>query len=444
MAEQQEIQLWQTVEPVEFVPRIKEQTEAQSLLIQTRQSVGYSVAGGQLAHAIQQRATHVLLDYTKAACAIRYQVDGAWEQLPPMERELGDAMLVAMKQLCLMNATDRRSNQSGKLGLKVVKQKFTLTLQSRGTPTGEQVMARIEPDKVPYERLADLGMRDKMYAQFKACLDADGNTVLVTAPKGEGLTTTWNIAMEAADKLVRDFQSFEHEENAEPEIININPNFFGGETGKDLPSVVKSSILKEPDVLIFPEPPDATSMGLAVEQIKKAEKQIYTRVVAPTAMQGLVSFLAKYKESAAEITASLGAVLGQRLVRRLCDDCKEGFEPTPQLLSQLGIPAGRVAMLYRPFVPPPIEQQVDENGRPAPIEPCQTCGGRGYFGRIAIFELLSPGKQLQAALLKTQDLNKLNQIAKSEGHRGIQAEAVLTVARGLTSLDELKRIFAKR
>jgi len=72
------------------------------------------------------------------------------------------------------------------------------------------------------------------------------------------------------------------------------------------------------------------------------------------------------------------------------------------------------------------------------------CGGRGYFGRIAIFELLSPGDQLRAALMKTQDLAKLNQIAKSEGHRGIQSEAVLTVARGLTSLEELKRIFASK
>ena len=101
-------------------------------------------------------------------------------------------------------------------------------------------------------------------------------------------------------------------------------------------------------------------------------------------------------------------------------------------------------MLYQPFVPPPIEQQVDENGRPAPIIPCHVCGGRGYFGRIAIFEMLVPGDQLRAALMKTQDLNKLGQIAKAEGFRSIQAESVLTVARGLTSLEELKRIFAKR
>jgi type II secretory ATPase GspE/PulE/Tfp pilus assembly ATPase PilB-like protein len=101
-------------------------------------------------------------------------------------------------------------------------------------------------------------------------------------------------------------------------------------------------------------------------------------------------------------------------------------------------------MLYQPFIPPPPEEQVDENGNPAPITPCHVCNGRGYHGRIAIFELLEPGDKLREAALKTKDLGKLAAIAKSEGHRALQAEAILTVARGLTSLDELKRVFAKK
>ncbi|MCH5373143.1 MAG: Flp pilus assembly complex ATPase component TadA, partial [Planctomycetes bacterium] len=444
MAEQQEIQLWQTVAPVEFNPRLAARNEAQSLLIKTRQGPGYQIAGGQLAHAIQSRATHILMDFSQNACALRYQIDGNWEQLPPLDRETGDAMLFALKQLCLMNPSDRRSAQTGSVGLKVAKEKFNLTLQSQGVQTGERVLARIEPEKVPFERMADLGMRDKMYATFKEKLDDSGNILLITAPKGEGLTTTWNTTLNAADRYLRDFQSFEEETRPEPETINIKANYFGGETGLDLLALLKKSILREPDVLIFPELPEPEVMKLAVEQITKTQKQIYARMVAPTAMQGLTSFLAKYKDSAAEIASNIGAVLGQRLVRRLCDNCKVGFEPTPQLLKQLGIPQGRVALLYQPFIPPPIEQQVDENGRPAPITPCHVCGGRGYYGRIAIFELLIPGDQLRSAMLKTQDLSKLAQIAKSEGHRGIQAEAVLTVARGLTSLDELKRAFAKR
>jgi type II secretory ATPase GspE/PulE/Tfp pilus assembly ATPase PilB-like protein len=444
MAEKEEIQLWQTVAPVEFAPRIAERTEAQALLISTRQGPGYQVGGGQLAHAIQSRATHILMDYSQNACAIRYQIDGNWEQLPPIDRETGDAMLYALKQLCLMNPADRRTAQTGECGLKVTKDKFNLTIQSQGVPTGERVLAKIESEQIPFKRMTDLGMRDKMAEILKEKLDAHGIFVLITAPKGEGLSSTWVTAVNAADRLVRDFQSLEQQENPDTEIINISQNFFGGDTGLTQAELLRKMILKEPDVFVFPELPEPDPFRVTLEQVQKNQHQIYLRMVADNGTEALVRLLSQYRELSKPITQLVGAVLSQKLVRRLCDNCKIGFEPPPQLVKQLGIPDGRVGMLYQPFIPPPIEQQVDENGRPAPITPCHVCGGRGYYGRIAIFELLTPGDQLKEALRKTQDLGQLAQVAKSEGHRGIQAEAVLTVARGLTSLDELKRVFAKK
>jgi type II secretory ATPase GspE/PulE/Tfp pilus assembly ATPase PilB-like protein len=287
-------------------------------------------------------------------------------------------------------------------------------------------------------------MRDKMIEQFKADLNSEGTIVLVTAPKGEGLSTTWNMTLNSADRFVRDFQMVEDQTKAEPEVINVNPNFYGGDTGLTQVQMVRKIILKEPDVLIFAELPDQDAFAMAVEQVTKQEKQVILRCVAPGAMEALVQVISQHKECAETIIKRVVCVSTQRLVRRLCDTCKVGFEPPPQLLQQLGIPVGRVAVLYQPFVPPPIEEQVDENGKPAPIEPCRTCGGRGYFGRVAIFEMLRPSDKLRAALAKTNDLAQLNAIAKADGHKGLQAEAVLTVARGLTSLDELKRAFAKK
>ncbi len=444
MAAHEEIQLWQTIAPVEFAPKIKERTQAQSLLIATRQGPGYQISGGQLAHAIQSRATHMLLDFSQNACAIRYQIDGNWEQLPPIDRETGDAMLYALKQLNLMNPADRRGSQTGSCGLKIGKEKFDLTVQSQGVATGERVLCKIESTKVPFDRMSDLGMRDKLFEVFKEKLDAHGNIVLITTPKGEGLTTTWLMAVNAADRLVRDFQSFEDQTKAEPDIINVNPNFFGGDSGQTELSIVNKMILKEPDVLMFPDLPEAETLKVCLKQVIKSEKQIYTRMQATSAMDAMVRFIDRYRESGKEIAETLGVVLCQKLVRRLCDNCKLGYEPPPQLLKQLGIPIGRVAMLYGPFIPPPIEQQVDENGKPAPLIPCHICNGRGYYGRIAIFELLTPGPQLREAMQKTKDISRLTEVAKAEGHRGLQAEAVLTVARGLTSLDELKRVFAKK
>lgn len=440
----EELQLWQTVQPVEFNVSIGDKNEQQALEIQARQSPGYPVAAGQISHALSSRATHLLMDYAQQGVAMRYQIDGMWEQLPPLPRDAGDAMLYALKQLCGMDSADRRSAQSGSCLTKVKKEKYKITVQSQGVKTGERVMVRIEPVDVQFSRLADLGMRDKMQETYKNILNASGGIVLISAPKGAGLTTTWQVSLEAADRFLRDFQAVEHQERPEPETININANFFGGSTGKSAPELLRTMILKEPDLFVLPEKMDDESMKKILGQVQKNDKHMYTRIIANDAVEAAVQFVSRHRALAKEIAKTLMVVTGQRLARRLCDNCKQGFEPPPQLLQRLGIPPGRVGVLYRPFVPPPIEEQVDEKGRPAPIEPCHVCGGRGYHGRVGIYELLQPGPKFRAALLKTQDLNKLREIAKAEGHRGLQSEAILTVARGLTGLDELKRVFAAK
>jgi type II secretory ATPase GspE/PulE/Tfp pilus assembly ATPase PilB-like protein len=133
-------------------------------------------------------------------------------------------------------------------------------------------------------------------------------------------------------------------------------------------------------------------------------------------------------------------VLNQRLIRKLCDECKQAFPPPPQLLQKLGIPAGRVQVLYREYQPPPPEQLVDDKGRP--IEPpiCPKCGGLGYFGRTALFELLVVDAALRDALIKQPKLEVLRSVARKSGHRTIQEEGILLVARGITSIPELQRV----
>ena len=442
MAAPEEIQIWQTAPPAMLVPKIKDKTQQQSVLIATRQNPGYVVAAGQIGHALISRATHLLLDFSQAACAMRYQIDGQWEQLPPLPRDAGDAMLMAFKQVCQLNPADRRSAQTGKCDVKIQRDKYMLTVQSQGIPTGERVLIKIEPEKMPFSTLADLGMRDTMIEQFRAALNSEGTSVVISCPKATGLSTTWQIAINAADRLVRDFQSVEPENDKEPEIININPCLYGGSTGLEPKELMRKIILKEPDVFLFPTIPDDASLLMGLEQVTKAQKQVIARMAASTAVEAAAKIAAQFPGSAKLFASTLKAVINQRIVRRLCERCKVGFQPPPALLQRLGVPAGRITVLYQPFVPPPIEQQVDANGKPAPIIPCEACQGRGYIGRVAIFELLQPGDQFRAALLKTQDVGQLSKVAKEEGHRSLQAEAVLTVARGLTSLDELKRVFA--
>lgn len=439
---QVELQPWQMFPPVEMSPLISDKTAQQAHLIQVRQTPGLPVAGGQIAHAMNNRASQMLLDYTQQGVGIRYMVDGLWEAAPPMARDAGDALLVTCKLMAQLNPQDRRSAQSGKFQIKLGRDKWTATLQSQGVPSGERVLLRVEPEKIPFQNLADLGMRDKMIETYKGLLNGDEGLIVVSAPKGAGLTTSWRITVEAADKFVRDFQSIEAKSNPEPEIINVNPNLYDNENGPALTDMLRSMLLKEPDVFLLPEIPDEDTLSKVCDQLIKNNKHAFTRIVATDAVEAYAKLVHGYRGVSSKLAQVIQGVTNQRLARRLCENCKQGFQPHPALLQKLGIPAGRVNMLFQPFVPPPIEQQVDEKGRPAPIPPCPKCGGRGYFGRIAIFELLQPGPQLKDAVTKTQDLNRLRAIAKAEGHRNLQAEGVLTVARGLTSLDEMKRVFS--
>jgi type II secretory ATPase GspE/PulE/Tfp pilus assembly ATPase PilB-like protein len=129
-----------------------------------------------------------------------------------------------------------------------------------------------------------------------------------------------------------------------------------------------------------------------------------------------------------------------RLIRRLCPDCRQPFQPAPQLLQKLGIPAGRVSVLYQPYIPPPPEQRVDANGKPIEIPICRKCGGRGYFGRAAIFELLAMNEEIRQAMLQTPSVDAIVPIARKNGFLTLQEEGILAVATGMTSLQELQRV----
>jgi type II secretory ATPase GspE/PulE/Tfp pilus assembly ATPase PilB-like protein len=129
---------------------------------------------------------------------------------------------------------------------------------------------------------------------------------------------------------------------------------------------------------------------------------------------------------AADTAPALSAVLCQRLIRKLCESCKEAYAPTPQVLAQLGIPPGRVQALYRP-----PQQRSDV---------CPECGGVGYLGRTAIFELLVINDALRQTLAANPKPDVFRQAAQKAGVRTVQDEGIVLVAKGSTSLQELMRV----
>jgi type II secretory ATPase GspE/PulE/Tfp pilus assembly ATPase PilB-like protein len=414
--------------------------EAVGLLIAARQLPGYPLAITLVANAINSRADRILIDFSAQGAVARYRVDGIWESLPAMDRPTADALLVVWKKVLGLNPAERKARQDGKFATNFRDIDWVISFMSTGVPSGERVLFTIERKKPVLKTLADLGMRDAVQESYKGMLNGNKGLVIISAPATHGLPTTWRISLENADKFVRDWVLIENKKNQEPEIINVTEYFYedGGDTPEQLFDKVR---LKQPDVYVLPSLINPQVVEAVLGQIHKEQKHMVTRTVAVDAVDALLQVLKGNPKHAKALLGIAQGVLNQRLIRRLCESCKQAYQPSPQLLQKLNLPAGRVPKLYKPTIPPPPDQRVDAKGNPIEIEICKKCNGRGYFGRMALFELLVVDDKVRKAVAQfIEKPDELRKFLKASGHSGFFEEGILACALGQTSLEEVQRV----
>ncbi len=397
-------------------------------LLTARQSDGYLFARQVLDDAIVQRATHVMLDYTPESVGVRQQIDGVWLDRPDLDRAQGDAALEVFKGLAALKIDDRRSRQSGTFGVEAAKQKLTCKINSQGTPTGERVLLQFDTKKHVFTTLDEIGMRTKMQEQVAELLSRNG-LIIFSALPGGGLTTTLDTVLASTDRFVRNYVEVANVDKPEREIENVHTTAFSPAAGESPLTLLPKLVRTYPDVIIVRDVPDVETLSLLCEQVAE-QRLIITTIRAKEAVEALLRIM-MLKIPPAEFSAAVIGVLNMRLVRKLCEKCKEAYPPPAEVLKQLGLPAGRVEALYRP----PTE----------PIDPkhpevvCDVCQGVGYYGRTGIFELLLVDDDLRQVLTTAPKLENLRAVARKSKHRTLQDEGVLLVARGITSIQELLR-----
>lgn len=198
-------------------------------------------------------------------------------------------------------------------------------------------------------------------------------------------------------------------------------------------TVLPKLMLKEPEVLVMPNLVNGETAEFLCDQANKHKKLVFAAVPAKEAVEALLRVLL-LKVPAESFAKAVHAVVNQRLIRKLCENCKQPYEPPPQLLQRLGIPPGRVTTLYREWQPTGDEKEDKK------FVDCETCGGIRYRGRTAIFEFLSVDDSIRQVLVKQPKLEVLRKYARQAGCRSMQEEGILLVARGVTSLNELQRV----
>ncbi len=398
-----------------------------SRLLMARQSPGLRAAREILADALASRSTAIMLDFTAQGAAMRTMIDGVWIPREVRARDVADPALESLKLLCGLNPQDRQSRQEGTFAAEYESARLAATLASQGTSTGERVLVQFEEKKVRFNSLEEMGMRPKLQEELLQSLNLHQGFLLFSAPVGGGLRSTMDVALRSCDRFTREFAAVEEENNRYEQVENVPVTTYKAADGS--PAIMLPKFFRtEPNVAVIRDLVDAETVSLMCEEIED-ERLMIGSIRAKDCAEALLRVLALGVDPG-EFARSINAVVGQRLVRRLCESCKEAYAPPPQVLQQLGIPEGRVQAFYRPPQPNPEERR----------EPCEHCGEIGYYGRTAIYELLTVGDAVRKVLTTNPKLDLLRQAARRDGMKSLQEEGVLLVAKGVTSLPELMRV----
>jgi type II secretory ATPase GspE/PulE/Tfp pilus assembly ATPase PilB-like protein len=315
------------------------------------------------------------------------------------------------------------------ISLSAVKCPCTFTAQ--GTQAGERVIIQFEHKVTHLTTPEQLGMRAKMQEQLFEVLNREKGLVVFSAPPANGLRTTTKVLIFTLDRFIREFVAVEDESNRYEDVENCPVTTYKSAEGQSPVDVFPKLFRQQPNVIVVRDAVNAASLKALCDEVLEHDRMAITTVRAKDTAEALLRTYALDKTGVKEFAREVSGVLCQRLVRLLCDKCKEPYAPPPEVLQQLGIPAGKVRAFYRP---PQAKPGDDEK------EVCRECGGIGYRAQTAIFELMVIDDTIRNTLAKTPKLDLLRAAARKAGAKTLQEEGILLVARGATSLPELMRV----
>jgi type II secretory ATPase GspE/PulE/Tfp pilus assembly ATPase PilB-like protein len=413
--------------PVKMTPMGGANDQAdQSNLILARQSPGFVTAKEVIADVIDRRGDSVMLEYTASGASVKYQIDGVWHDLPSRERLTADPLLAVAKKLAGRNEAERRARQEGKFGAEYKGNKYEVRIISQGVETGERAVLSLENKKFPFASFADLGMRDKLIEQAKEVIGRPQGFVLFSAIPGQGLSTLFNVALRESDRYMRDYAEIQDKQKPEREVENVHVHRYDGAAGETPMKLLPEIIRTYPNAFALRDLFDSETVKTLIEQVPD-DRLVLAAVKAKEAVESLLRVL-MLKVAAKDFAPVLSGAVNMRLVRKLCEECKQAYAPPPEVIKQLG---AKIEALYRPPQPIPGEK---------PKPPCEKCAGIGYFGRTGIFEVLIVDDAVRKTLITNPKLEALRLAARKAGMRTLQEEGILLAAKGVTSLPELMRV----
>ncbi len=363
------------------------------------------------------------------AFAYSYIVDGVRTKPEPIPAAKAIAMIDFWKAAAGLDTQDRRKKQSKEITVEHVNVARKLKLVTVGGSSGLRLTGIVDATKQVARKPEELGLLDSQQAAFDALTDVHKGVVLLAAPSGQGRTSTMYAFVKSHDAYTLNVQTLELE--AEATIEGVRQNIFDPTVdGAEFGTTARSILRRDPDVFACAEADAATCKEIA--KADHMRSRCYLSVKANGALQATQMYL-KAVGDIKQAGESLHGAVAQRLVRRLCPNCKAPFQPTPDMLKKLGLPSS-VKQLYRKG------GQVLVKDKP---EVCPMCMGAGYVGQEGIFEVFPIDNEMRSMLAKG-DFASFKAALRSKRYPTMQEAALRKAVEGITTIDEVVRVLSEQ
>ena len=392
---------------------------------------GYKMAYELLADAMWRRANNVMFTPGPQEYKVTYYVDGAALKQPSMSRDQIKFLIHFLKNIADLDIKEKRKPQKGAFTVSKGTDNNEWEVKTAGSTVGEQVLLKLTTQK-DITKLAELGLMPDQLEQLNSFQHLKQGLFIVTGPKKSGVTSTLYSLLRNHDAFINSINTLEKHPSSQ--IANITQHVFSpsdtGSTtyGKKLQEVIRMG----PDIVGVADCEDPETARTACDGARDG-KIIYVAIQADSVIQAVAKWLKLVGDRNLAADILLG-VSSQRLMRKLCNECKQAYAPNKELFRKFNINAEKTKVLYRAG-----RVIYDKHGKPST---CENCHGIGYVGRTAVFEMIIINDDLRKIVKNAKSLPEIGTHFRRAKMLYLQEQTLRKVVAGTTAINEMIRVLS--
>lgn len=399
---------------------ISEIEETADLLDDTSDAPVIKLVNLMLSQAVRDNASDIHIEPYQDQIKIRKRVDGILYDMYTPPKHVQSKLVSRIKIMAKLDIAEKRLPQDGRIEIRIADRNVDIRVSTLPTSFGERVVMRLLDKSNVLLSLSDLGMSERDLVTFRKLIKAPYGIILVTGPTGSGKTTTLYAALSILNNP--DINIITIEDPVEYQIKGISQVQVNPKIDLTFANGLRTIVRQDPDIILVGEIRDLETAEISIQSALTGHLVFSTLHTNDSASaitrlidMGVESFL---------VSSSVNAILAQRLIRKICNHCKEPFTPGREYLAQVGLTPEDLGdrPLYR------------STG-------CSECLNTGYQGRVGIFELMVMTEELKSFILTTSDSNQIRRQALSSGEMlTLRQDGLQKVLAGLTTLEEVYRV----